>query len=219
MLQIQMSRGWLPFGEVRLGLRGTPASSSWHSPRRRWSAASILTSLTVGADVPVVDAAVADADADSSDASAVSAAPVDFAGTCPAGVACQKASDPCHTDAVCDENGVCGALGERPDGYGYDPANPLNRCCGGKAVPVNTVQNCGACGISCGAQACVYTHGPHYFCACSGDNHECWSQCCSTSYGLPNVCAAGNCATSQPITCPGNAILGNDAQGPYYCHY
>jgi hypothetical protein len=129
-----------------------------------------------------------------------------------------KAADPCHTDAVCGLNGVCGKPGLRPDGYGYDPNDPLRRCCGGLGVSVNTAQNCGACGISCGGQACLYTHGPHYYCACV-NNSDCWSGCCSTAYNLPNVCAAGNCATNQPIACPGNAISSDDDLGPYYCHY
>lgn len=123
--------------------------------------------------------------------------------------------DPDLAAAVPDLGGDCT---QRPDGYGYDPSDPLKRCCDGKPVSVNTSENCGACGIHCGSRPCLYTHGPHYYCACS-QNGDCWSGCCSTAYGLPNVCAAGNCATNQPIACPGNAVLDDDAAGPYFCHY
>ena len=135
-----------------------------------------------------------------------------------AGCGCMPAADACHTDPECRPDGSCSPSKPRPDGFNYDTSDPLKRCCGGKPSSVNTAQNCGACGISCGLLPCLYTHGPHYYCAC-GTNDQCWSGCCSTAYGLPNVCAAGNCATNQPIACPGNAISDDDAAGPYYCHY
>ena len=131
---------------------------------------------------------------------------------------CLPPADACHTASVCQPDGSCTPSKPRPDGFNYDPGDPLKRCCNGKPVSVNTSANCGACGISCGLLPCLYTHGPHLYCACA-TNDQCWSNCCSTAYGLPNVCAAGNCATNQPIACPGNAISDDDAAGPYYCHY
>jgi hypothetical protein len=175
-----------------------------------------FASLTRGQDLdgggaPAAGADLALSDRDSSDLLASAA---DLG----AGCGCPTAADPCHTDPVCQPDGTCTASKPRTDGFGYDPNDPLKRCCNGKPVSVNTSENCGACGISCGSQQCLYAHGPHYYCACSS-NDQCWSGCCSTAYGLPNVCAAGNCATNQPISCPGNATIDDDAAGPYYCHY
>jgi hypothetical protein len=112
--------------------------------------------------------------------------------------------------------GKCGAQGTRPDGYGYD-SDPIHRCCGGKPVSVNTAQNCGVCGINCNGGQCLLRLGQLY-CTCTS-NTQCWSQCCSIAYGTPNICAAGNCATNQPIPCPGNGINTDNPNGPYYCHY
>lgn len=198
-----------------------------------------LASLTRGADA---SAGAADLSAGTGDLMGVcdrapdgtvcapNASPCVRSGTCkggscqpqtpaPSGTVCQTSTDPCRTDAVCDASGVCGEQGVRPDGYGYDAANPINRCCGGTPVPVNTAQNCGVCGISCGAQPCLYEHGPHWHCGCA-DNGQCWSGCCVRSYGEPYVCGAGTCVVpSQPLVCPGGGMIGNDNLSPYYCHY
>jgi hypothetical protein len=178
-------------------------------------------SLTRGRDLAVVsgDFATRDDDLGHQPDDPDLAAPVPDQGD-PGGNSCNcpTAADPCHTDPQCKPDGSCTESKERADGYGYDPSDPLKRCCDGKPVSVNTSQNCGACGISCGSSPCLYAHGPHYYCACS-ENSDCWSGCCSIAYGLPNVCAAGNCATNQPIACPGNAVIDDDAAGPYYCHY
>jgi hypothetical protein len=134
----------------------------------------------------------------------------------PAGTVCAPKSNACHTDGTCDGKGACGAPGVRPDGYSYDGVY-LDRCCGGNPTRIDTAQNCGACGINCNGEPCNNTRG-QYYCGCSA-NAECWSQCCSTAYGTPYMCAAGNCATNQPIPCPGNAINTRNPNGPYYCHY
>ncbi|HEX6839127.1 MAG TPA: hypothetical protein VF334_21255 [Polyangia bacterium] len=134
----------------------------------------------------------------------------------PAGTVCAPRSNACHTDGTCDGKGACGAEGVRPNGYNYDGVF-LDRCCGGNPVRVDTAQNCGACGINCNGASCLYTRG-EYYCGCSS-NAQCWSKCCSTAYGQPYMCAAGNCATNQPIPCPGNATNTNNPNGPFYCHY
>ncbi len=134
----------------------------------------------------------------------------------PAGTVCAPRSNACHTDGTCDGNGTCGAQGVRPNGYSYDGVY-LDRCCGGNPVKIDTAQNCGACGIDCNGAACLNTRG-EYYCGCSS-NAQCWSKCCSTFYGTPYMCAAGNCATNQPIPCPGNATNSDNPNGPYYCHY
>ena len=133
-----------------------------------------------------------------------------------AGTVCAPRSNACHTDATCDGKGSCGAQGVRPNGYSYDGVY-LDRCCGGNPVRIDSAQNCGACGISCNGASCLQTRG-EYYCGCSS-NAQCWSKCCSTYYGTPYMCAAGNCATNQPIPCPGNATNSNNPNGPYYCHY
>jgi hypothetical protein len=133
-----------------------------------------------------------------------------------AGTVCAPKSNACHIDGTCDGKGSCGAQGVRADGYSYDGAY-LDRCCGGNPVRIDTAQNCGACGIGCNGQACLNTRG-QYYCACSA-NSQCWSKCCSTAYGTPYMCAAGNCATNQPIPCPGNATNTDNPNGPFYCHY
>jgi hypothetical protein len=133
-----------------------------------------------------------------------------------AGTVCAPKSNACHTDGTCDGKGACGAQGVRPDGYNYDGVF-LDRCCGGAPVKVNTAQNCGACGINCNGASCLLTRG-QYYCGCSS-NTQCWSKCCSTAYGTPYMCAAGNCATNMAIPCPGNAINTNNPDGPFYCHY
>lgn len=134
----------------------------------------------------------------------------------PAGTVCAPRSNACHTDGTCDGKGNCGAQGVRADGYSYDGVY-LDRCCGGNPVKIDTPQNCGACGINCNGASCNYTRG-EYYCGCSS-NAQCWSKCCSIAYGTPYMCAAGNCATNQPIPCPGNAINTNNPNGPFYCHY
>lgn len=134
----------------------------------------------------------------------------------PAGTVCAPKSNACHTDGTCDGKGACGPQGVRPNGYNYDGVF-LDRCCGGNPVRVDTAQNCGACGITCNGASCLLTRG-EYYCGCSS-NAQCWSKCCSTAYGQPYMCAAGNCATNQPIPCPGNATNTNNPNGPYYCHY
>jgi hypothetical protein len=132
------------------------------------------------------------------------------------GTVCAPKSNACHTDGTCDGKGTCGAQGVRADGYSYDGV-ALDRCCGGNPVKVNTAQNCGACGINCNGASCLLTRG-EYYCGCSS-NAQCWSKCCSIAYGTPYMCAAGNCATNQPIPCPGNATNTDNPNGPYYCHY
>jgi len=133
-----------------------------------------------------------------------------------AGTVCAPKSNACHTDGTCDGKGSCGPQGVRADGYNYDGVF-LDRCCGGNPVKVNTAQNCGACGINCNGASCNLTRG-QYYCGCSS-NAQCWSKCCSTAYGTPYMCAAGNCATNMAIPCPGNAINTNNPDGPFYCHY
>jgi hypothetical protein len=174
-------------------------------------------SLTRGRDLSVVSTDLAthgDSASSQDDPDLAAPLPGDLGGSC----TCPKAADACHTDPQCKPDGTCSESKQRPDGFGYDPSDPLKRCCDGKLVSVNTSDNCGACGIHCGSSPCLYAHGPHYYCACVS-NSDCWSGCCSIAYGLPNVCAAGNCATNQPIACPGNAVLSDDDAGPYYCHY
>jgi len=134
----------------------------------------------------------------------------------PAGTVCAPKSNACHTDGTCDGKGACGPQGVRPDGYGYD-GTALDRCCGGNPVRVDSAQNCGACGINCNGASCLLTRG-EYYCGCSS-NAQCWSKCCSTFYGTPYMCAAGNCATNQPIPCPGHATNTDNPNGPFYCHY
>ncbi len=134
----------------------------------------------------------------------------------PAGTVCAPKSNACHTDGTCDGRGNCGPQGVHPDGYSYDGVY-LDRCCGGNPTRIDTAQNCGACGLNCNGASCLNTRG-EYYCGCSS-NAQCWSKCCSTYYGQPWMCAAGNCATNQPIPCPGNAINSNNPNGPYYCHY
>jgi hypothetical protein len=139
-------------------------------------------------------------------------------GNANSGTVCKKASNACHTDGLCDGNGACGPEGTRKDGYNYDGGNSLARCCGGNPTTVNTAQNCGACGIDCNGGSCETAHGGHLYCTCSS-NAQCWSKCCSTYYGNPWVCAAGNCNTNQMISCPGNATNSDNPSGPFYCHY
>jgi hypothetical protein len=133
------------------------------------------------------------------------------------GTVCSPKVNACHTDGVCNGKGTCGAQGVHPDGYNYNGVF-LDRCCGGNPVSVNTAQNCGACGINCNGGSCVSAHGGPLYCTCAS-NAMCWSNCCSTFFGAPYVCAAGNCSTNQMIPCPGNAINSNNPNGPYYCHY
>ena len=134
-----------------------------------------------------------------------------------AGVVCNPKSNACHTDGTCDGNGTCGAQGVRPTGYQYD-GNYQDRCCSGTPTNIFTdVHNCSVCGLDCNGGSCLAIHGQHY-CSCTS-NAQCWSKCCSIAYGTPDVCAAGNCATNQPIPCPGNGIESNNSIGPYYCHY
>jgi hypothetical protein len=146
-------------------------------------------------------------------------------GNANAGVVCNKASDACHTDGTCNGSGSCGAQGTRAEKYNWDTNNALARCCGGHPTTVDTAENCGACGINCNGGSCVTAHGGHLYCTC-GSNNQCLLRapgattgCCSTYYGNPWVCAAGNCVTNQMIQCPGGATNSTDANGPFYCHY
>jgi hypothetical protein len=136
----------------------------------------------------------------------------------PAGTVCSPKSNVCHTDGTCNGSGVCGPQGTHPTGYSYDGVYN-HRCCGGNPTDISTdVHNCGVCGLGClNGNSCLNAHGEIY-CGCAA-NSECWSTCCSTAFGNPWVCAAGNCQTNQPIPCPGNGTNGYNPNGPYFCHY
>lgn len=168
---------------------------------------------------PLADGTVCDATRDACKSSGTC-----HAGVCgpignqPAGTVCSPKSNACHTDGVCDGKGECGSQGVRPDGYNWNPSVPLDRCCGGSPVAVNTTSNCGACGIDCNGGSCVAGASGYLYCTCTS-NTQCWSKCCSVAYGTPLLCAAGNCATNQPIACPGNASNTRPANDPYACHY
>lgn len=131
------------------------------------------------------------------------------------GAVCAPAPNACHIDGVC-HNGVCGAIGVRPNGFNY-AAGAQNRCCGGVPVQVNTSQHCGVCGISCGASACVNVGGA-WQCSCTA-SADCWSNCCSTSGGTPYVCVPSTCGNPAAcIACPGGGTC-TETTPHYYCHY
>lgn len=135
----------------------------------------------------------------------------------PDGTVCDPAATPCRTDGTC-KAGQCGPQGTRPDGYNYDLKSYVARCCSGAATTIDTNANCGACGTPCGnGSSCILRQG-EYYCSCNS-NASCWSGCCSTFYGAPDVCAASDC-TGACIPCRGGAscVNGGNTQ-PNYCKY
>jgi hypothetical protein len=138
-----------------------------------------------------------------------------------AGTSCPDLT--CHTGLVCDGNGNCAGGVRRPDGYNYDSSNPWLRCCGGNAINTQTDKNnCGGCGVPClNGHTCITSHGQAYCSCTSSTTSDCWSGCCSTYYGTPYVCAAGNCQTNTCLSsCPGGAHVGSTSSAPVcYCHY
>jgi hypothetical protein len=190
--------------------------------------------IASGIDAQSVDAPARDAPVDTSSACAEGAVcmpttdPCKVAGKCQGGVCqpitdaadgtkCGTASDPCRTDPVCSA-GTCGAEGTRPTGFNYDPGNYLARCCNGVPTTINTPDNCGACGISCGGRGCVNTGATNpeqWWCSCTASS-LCWSGCCATG----NVCSPSTCGEpAHCITCPGGSSCTESQNPHYWCHY
>jgi len=107
------------------------------------------------------------------------------------GTKCAAAPNKCHAQPVC-ENGVCGTPATLADGTSWTSDGGSGRCCGGKPEAMTTNDNCGVCGIKCGAgESCIVLDG-QYFCSCpTTDNSSCWSGCCSSTGAWH--CSPSNC--------------------------
>ena len=123
----------------------------------------------------------------------------------PDGTSCASAPDACHTDGMC-AGGVCGAPKARADGYNWDPSDSWKRCCGGKALRMDTDANCGVCGVQCnpsnGESCALNAANNQYYCTGCNASSACWSGCCSNSYGTPRRCAASDCVQGLCVGCP-----------------
>jgi hypothetical protein len=140
------------------------------------------------------------------------------------GTSCGKASDACHIAPTC-KGGACQPQGTQPEGYNYDSADYLARCCGGAPVKINTTQNCGACGIACrNGNGCVSDgNNMQWWCACRNVNTDCWSNCCATGIVMGTqspVCSPSTCGSNAQCTsCPGGSHCDTQNAPHYWCHY
>ena len=108
----------------------------------------------------------------------------------------------------------------KPDGFPYGPGT-LARCCGEQPVRLNTVDNCGICGMKCQAgRACVQlSNAPgRWACTCANSNAECMG----LGYGnnatcYENIC---QCRCGSMGTCAGQCKGGticNDVPFHNFC--
>ena len=109
----------------------------------------------------------------------------------------------------------------KPDGYNYNPADTYARCCDAAVTETDTNDHCGACFIKCNTgkgQKCVLK-GPRYYCSGCVESADCWSKCCSFSFGA--LCAASDCnaGVCDPATCKDgtHCVVPGDASN--YCAY
>lgn len=121
------------------------------------------------------------------------------------GEVCEAAPSACHTDGKCS-GGVCGSPSKRADGYNWESGDTWKRCCDGQALRMDSNSHCGVCGIQCNAsngESCQQNSANGQF-YCSGcvSSAQCWSGCCSTSFGTPHRCAASDCVVGNCEGCP-----------------
>jgi hypothetical protein len=128
------------------------------------------------------------------------------------GTACGIAADGCHTAPAC-QGGVCQPGIARPDGYNYDTSDSLAQCCGGAPVKINSVQNCGVCGNTCGAgSGCVMNNRPcDILKGCPGSSPSWLCTCSPSSQCMLPICCNGLCTDSCVIAQHG-ARRGPDAR-------
>lgn len=115
----------------------------------------------------------------------------------------------------------------KPEGFNWNAADPLARCCDGGATLVKTNQNCGVCGVRCdvaAGQQCATQNG-HYMCRGCSASTQCWAGCCSTTYSPHNCtpnspCANGTCSDALCAQAGGaTAKCMTQANGSNYCAY
>jgi len=140
----------------------------------------------------------------------------------PDGVECGPAPNECWLPGRC-QAGVCNPPTKRPDGFNWDGSDPWRRCCNGEPLRMDTNENCGVCGISCDptdGQSCKLNPvNVRYYCEGCNASVNCWSGCCSTSFGLPYRCAASDCE-GNCIACPGTSTCVNSGgQASLVCVY
>jgi hypothetical protein len=163
---------------------------------------------------PPTDAAY---ETDVSDALETDAPPdVDVdAGFCvgkPDGTTCAAPPDLCHAPSTC-QGGACMAGPALPETTNWDPSDPQARCCGGVQGRAISNDNCNVCGIKCNTgagQNCIQQGGapPRFQCSYCVADSECWSNCCASVPGQPNVCADSDCSGNCPTNniCPAGAM-------------
>jgi hypothetical protein len=144
----------------------------------------------------------------------------------PDGTTC-PAKDVCHAWACAA--GACAQGNALPDGTAHD-SSKHTACCGGTVVSLTTVQNCNACGLTCGSPLTCQPQGTNptiYQCMgcmtyganlCFTPNH-----CCVTSLVAQGVCAASDCNGGCTSSCPnGSHCIGvsmHPADVDNYCSY
>jgi hypothetical protein len=133
------------------------------------------------------------------------------------GTKCGPPPNACHSAPVCT-TGKCGAAASLADGTTWKDDGGSGRCCSGSPESMTSTDNCGVCGIKCGAgEQCILVDG-EYFCSCpTTDNSSCWSGCCSGT--VTWHCSPSNCVgPCQAHVCPDgtSCVVGSSVD---YCSY
>jgi hypothetical protein len=117
-------------------------------------------------------------------------------------------------DSGPDPNADAGACVGKADGFNWNAADKLARCCKGMPVRVTSNTNCGTCGAKCAAGFKCTTNPDYagrYTCTCDYYNSG-----CNVTYAAGSTCYNDLCQCMGKCNGGGTCFNGS---GENYCYY